>query len=70
MIKQHNLIESDNSELFLIIQRTYALKELYNNESSLVRLKERIKPLFSYSDAQWEYVEVNFQEDLNDRMLN
>ncbi len=69
MAKNHDLRESDNAELYLIVQRTYAFNQMYNTDSSLVRLKEKLDELFQYTAAQWEYLEVNFTEDLNERQL-
>lgn len=65
-ITKQDLREEDNSELYMAIQRTYEFNELFQNSSSLEILQKRIDSIFQYTSKQWEYVEVIFEDELNE----
>lgn len=61
---KQDLRDYDNSELYMIIRRTYELNNLFNNSASLDALKKRIDPIFQYTAAQWEFVQVEHEMNL------
>lgn len=63
MSKKHDLTELDNDYLYERIR--YSL--LYNSKDSLTELKAFVDKNFEYTPEQWEYVQVQFDFDLEER---
>ena len=63
MSKKHDLTHLDNAYLFERVQHSM----LYTSKDSLTELKTFVDKNFEYTPEQWEYVEVQFDFDLEER---
>ncbi len=64
-----DLTESDdNNVLYRTIMSNPPLRSVYERSTSLNMLKMMFDRLYIYTEAQWEYLDVLFQFDLEDQM--
>ncbi len=63
MSKPHDLTHLDNAYLYERVLNSL----LYTSKDSLVELKDFVDKTFIYTPEQWEYVEVQFDFDLEER---
>lgn len=65
-IEKEDLTELEQDVLFNTIMTNQPLRKTYYGSSSLTTLKTMFDKLYIYTDAQWEYVKVNYEEDVKD----
>lgn len=58
----------DNDILYKTVMTNPPLKFAYFNSPSIEKLRKMFGKLYLYTDAQFEYLEVNFKEDLSERL--
>lgn len=63
-VEKEDLTELENDVLFNTMMTNPPLRKTYFDSSSLMVLKGMFDKLYIYTDAQWEYLKVQFELDL------